>query len=330
MKKTVYYLMGIITISFIFSISSCNSGSDTSTHSKDTTGNAISATVDFKNLNLEKEGDTLIKGKKIIFVNKRSSTFVPKDIERYSELGYETYDKNDFVTYYDYFQKLFKIGKQDALIKNYMPFPYSIYEKYSLKLQKVLSLQNATTTPVSMPGITLGNFIRIYPAIDKTTSELYLVLLGEYHQPGYKSKTLTSVYYKIKSQTFDATSNAFEIAKINDDIKNFQSIWSKLSDPGNTFAPCESFVYSIASYNELLGTNVPFWNLDYCKTDLASADMNVMLIPIIDASDKADVRFRLVAVVHRKIGNSYFMDMGREFFDNMYPCPSQCPSNRIK
>lgn len=333
MKRIFYALKAIVAVIVVFSMSNCNNGSNKPPVSEDTTNNKrVNSTVDIKNIPFELGSDTQIYPKKLLFVDTSNKKFTPKDFKRYSELGYEIYDKKEFDTYYDYFQKLFKIANEGAIINEYMPFPYSIYEMYSLKLQHELGLQNETTIPVGMPGTVLKNFIRIYPAIDRATSELYLVFLGEYRKPGYKPYTLRSTYFTIKRQIFDRTSDVTRINAIDEDIRNFQAVWDRISDlsnPGYKFAHCESFVYSIEAYNELLSTPDPFWDLDNCKTDNTKINMNVMLIPIIDAKNTKHVSFRLVAIPHKKVGSSYIPLFDREFFDNMHVCPEKCPSNPI-
>lgn len=328
MKKINYAFAVILAACFAFSVSSCNNTPTQTSSGKDTVmKKPVNLADEIKKIQFEKDDDTVAPRNKLIFVDKNSSTFLPEDIKRYRDQGYETYDKGEFDTHFEYFQTLFKIDKADEIIKNYMPFPYSIYEMYSTKLQHDLSLQDETTLS---GGVNYENRIRIYPAIDRTSSVLYLVLLGELRKPGSKPSTLRSTYFTIKAQVFSNTSNLDTIASIEADIRNFQSIWNSMSVPGYKFAACTSFVYSIASYNQLLSSPSPFWNLYNCRTDATKANMNVMLIPVVDNSDSNNVNFSLVSVVHKKIGLSYYQQNTNEFFDNMDVCPKKCPSNSIQ
>lgn len=313
MKKNL--LLCIIALPIIL-FYSCNNTSQKPAPKSDTTTSQR-----------RQDGDSVSR---IAFVDKNDKSFTDSVQAIYRAKGLKIVDKKDYYEYFNYFATLFTIEESGPVIKDFKPFPFSIYEMYN-GMQQDLVMKEPTEDLGGTPPVIVDNIFRIYPAIDAAKKEFYLVILKEQEKPAFPPSTvLAGDYYSIRGDVFGKHPDK---TAAETDIKTFQSVWGAMKDPKNPtykFAECRSFSYSVENYDQLLSKSVPFWGLDDCKKDLTLKNRVIMLVPVIDNHDPKDVRLRLVAIAHRKAGNYYSQEYGLDFFDNMYPCPTQCPDNEIK
>lgn len=325
MRQIFYALLVASAIIYTFSYSRCGGGKqnmsiEDSTKEKRITNNGTTT-------------PELPIHKRLVFFNTETLAQLKdtKDLDKLQKNGFIPVDKSDYVKYSSYFESIFNIGNPSSSIADYIPRGFLIFDKYN-DLQHYLGVREVYADPATKK---IENWLRIYPALD-ASKMFYLVFMAEKIDKNVipKPDTVTDrrVYYALGS-------NGLEMVPLNQmtqteiDIRNFQTVWGGLNDPLHTdyyFDKVNSFSYSISEYNELLGnTEIYFWNLDKYKTD-SKPRKEIRIVPIIDTMNIKHIKLRLVLLpyLYNFLGNPK-VDDNKAYFDNMFPCPSICPSNQI-
>lgn len=290
----------------------------------------------FSNCNGKKQPDPPVPktGKlpeKIDSLPKRVVYLDPENLKKWDSSGdfaeikrrFEGYPKPLFTTHHQNFFDFFNTARHP--IQSFVPPTFSIYDKY-LNFQRLLGLRNPE---FMIQGVAYKNKVRVYPAIDQQ-DVFYLVFIAEKQKASGNAQGETSlgIYFKMKD-VFEMIP-LDEMIEADNDIRKFQSYWADVvrTNPTYTFYNKKSCSYSIADYNELLGPTSVFWNVTGAKTDPASK-LAVRIYPVIDTRDRQNTVLRLVLKLTEKTAQGYSEIQDKEYFDNMDPCPTACPTNSL-